>query len=508
MKHAVKFSIAFLLCIMAMGQTSCSKNDEPWNEEEDYPDIYEDDYEIVQGPDETLGGSFIRLNNLIYSLSDEDGTCKLWYKHSQDYRHYYYSSFSSSVLDIPNEITFNGKTYKTTYVDLSGVKPSSKGTNASKIKYITLPFNVLSFEGGIEFSPITLSIGANVREVSNVSAEKIFWLPNTPPSGYTSAKASVQYASSTSYEHYTSSNQNPIIIYPHLSSMFNVDGIVYVMTDPSNRKCDLVGVFAPPSENILCDGKVIKDGISFDVEKITKYAFYGCENITNVNISDIAEIGDYAFYGCSISKVKIPKTVTYLGIGVFKNCKNLCEVILEDGNEVLQIARPNKKSDINLTSYFAFDTFSGTNVNKIYIGRNLDYETIGDKSPFYRMDTLADVEIRRGETEISDDMFYGCISLKSVIIGDDINRIGNKAFSGCSSMTSFKFGKKLKTIGADAFSDCTSLTSFTSEAIIPPTCGNQALDDINKWECVLHVPAESVEAYKNADQWKNFLKIE
>ena len=144
----------------------------------------------------------------------------------------------------------------------------------------------------------------------------------------------------------------------------------------------------------------------------------------------------------------------------------------------------------------------------MYIGRDLYYSTSDDRSPFYRMDTLEDVEIRNGETEISNSMFYGCISLKTVIIGDDITKIGSKAFSGCSSMTSFKFGKELRSIGADAFSDCTALTSFTSDAINPPTCGSQALDDINKWECILHVPAESIEAYKTADQWKNFLKIE
>lgn len=124
------------------------------------------------------------------------------------------------------------------------------------------------------------------------------------------------------------------------------------------------------------------------------------------------------------------------------------------------------------------------------------------------MDTLEEVEIREGETEISNSMFYGCIALKTVIIGDDITMIGEKAFSGCSSMTSFKFGKKLKIIEADAFSDCTALISLTSDAINPPSCGSQALDDINKWECILHVPRESIEAYKTADQWKNFLKIE
>lgn len=39
-------------------------------------------------------------------------------------------------------------------------------------------------------------------------------------------------------------------------------------------------------------------------------------------------------------------------------------------------------------------------------------------------------------------------------------------------------------------------------------CGTQALDDINKWECTLYVPDESIADYKTAAQWKEFFFIE
>lgn len=473
---------------------SCSKEkeDEPWNNEE------EDDYEIIQGPDQALGEGLIRINNLIYEVND-DGTCTLVFRRDSydgDSHHCYYSYFPSPVFDVPNEINFKGKKYQVTGVDLSGDNPRDKSTNAAAIKYLSLPSNVLSYVGRYEIDLITLTIGANVRNVLGTRAEKILWLPNTPPSGYTNASARVQYASSSSYD-------SDVIVYAHLSSMFTVDGIAYVMTDPSERLCDMIGAFAPPSSHITCNGTVSKDGISFTVKRICKYAFYGCDNVTDVKISGIETIGDYAFSGCSINEISIPNTVTSLGIGSFRNCSELSSVKFEDGDSELKILRPS-----NSYSTPDFNTFEGTKVKKLYIGRDLYYNTSNSRSPFYRMDNLEDVEIRSGETEISNSMFYGCIALKSVVIGDDITTISSKAFSGCSSMTSFKFGNKLKSIGSDAFSDCTALTSFTSEAINPPTCGSQALDDINKWECVLHVPSESIEAYKKADQWKNFLKIE
>ena len=51
------------------------------------------------------------------------------------------------------------------------------------------------------------------------------------------------------------------------------------------------------------------------------------------------------------------------------------------------------------------------------------------------------------------------------------------------------------------------MTSFISHAAVPPTCGTQALDDINKWDCTLYVPGENIDDYKGADQWKEFFFI-
>lgn len=94
--------------------------------------------------------------------------------------------------------------------------------------------------------------------------------------------------------------------------------------------------------------------------------------------------------------------------------------------------------------------------------------------------------------------------MKSVTIGDGVKTIGKWAFSGCSSLESFVFGSSMESIGQEAFSDCTSLKTLKSEAAVPPTCGTQALDDINKWECTLYVPGASISAYQNAPQWKDF----
>ena len=44
-------------------------------------------------------------------------------------------------------------------------------------------------------------------------------------------------------------------------------------------------------------------------------------------------------------------------------------------------------------------------------------------------------------------------------------------------------------------------------AVEPPSCGYKALENIDKATCRLFVPEESINKYKTAYQWKEFLNI-
>lgn len=154
--------------------------------------------------------------------------------------------------------------------------------------------------------------------------------------------------------------------------------------------------------------------------------------------------------------------------------------------------------------------FGRCKLDELFIGRKLSYNPSSGSgySPFYGNTSLRKVTITDAETQVYDNEFYGCSNLQEFSCGDGIKTIGNRAFSGCSSMESYVSGASVESIGEEAFSDCTALTSFTTHAAVPPACGNQALDDINKWECKLYVPQECIDDYKAAEQWKEFFFVE
>ena len=243
--------------------------------------------------------------------------------------------------------------------------------------------------------------------------------------------------------------------------------------------------------------KLNEISIPDQVKSIEEDTFNGCSSLASVAIgSGVTTIGDEAFSGCSsLNNITIPQNVTEIGNRAFCECTSLADVNIADRDTELTLGE---------------SVFEDTSLKSVYIGGNITYPTSSSEgySPFYRNTTLESVTITDKETEISENEFYGCTALKEVSIGDGIEKIGNYAFSGCSALESFSFGTSLKSIGDEAFSDCTAMTKLTANAQVPPTCGDQALDDINKWSCTLYVPQAQIDAYKAAAQWKEFFFVE
>ena len=87
-------------------------------------------------------------------------------------------------------------------------------------------------------------------------------------------------------------------------------------------------------------------------------------------------------------------------------------------------------------------------------------------------------------------------------IPSSITSIGNDALNS-SSFISMTIPNSVKSIGEKAFNN--SLLVLTEEATTPPSITENSFP--TRANIVLHVPAGSVEAYANADYWKDFKSI-
>ena len=267
--------------------------------------------------------------------------------------------------------------------------------------------------------------------------------------------------------------------------------------------------------------------VSVDIKagnNISEIAFLDCSSLKTLSLDNkIKSLGRSAFSGCSnLTQFVIPDSVTILNSGLldgcsslksirihkgiremyhaFSGCTNLSTLIIEDRNTSLKLS----------SHYYGNVSFNDCKLDSVYIGGKIVYNTSRSDgySPFSRNTSLRTVKISDAETTIYDNEFYGCTNLQNVSIGDNVKSIGKWAFSGCSSLKNFTFGSGLQSIGQEAFSDCINITQISSEAVVPPTCDINALDDINKWNCKLFVPKANINAYKQAPQWKEFFFIE
>ena len=240
------------------------------------------------------------------------------------------------------------------------------------------------------------------------------------------------------------------------------------------------------------------------IKSLGQYAFSGCSNLKQFVIPDsVTILNDNLLRNCSsLKSIRIHKNIQEID-KAFYGCTNLSTLIIEDRNTTLKLGSNN-------TFYGSSPLFEDCKLDSVYIGGKIVYNTSSDYgySPFYRNTSLRTVKISDVETTIYDNEFYGCTNLQNVSIGDNVKSIGKWAFSACSSLKNFSFGSGLQSIGQEAFSDCINITQISSEAVVPPTCGINALDDINKWNCKLFVPKANIDAYKQAPQWKEFFFID
>lgn len=172
-----------------------------------------------------------------------------------------------------------------------------------------------------------------------------------------------------------------------------------------------------------------------------------CYGLKDIKIPDsVTNIGMAAFSDCKeMEGVEIPAGVTYIGYGVFYNCENLIDISVNKNNTVYKSVDGvlfNKE----MTEILRYPAGLKNTHYKI----PNEVKSIG-KGAFGGCKRLLSVEIPKGVEVIDDGAFYKCINLGTVKMEDGVNFIGRQAFAGCLNLKNVEIPNSGISIEYDAF---------------------------------------------------------
>ena len=252
--------------------------------------------------------------------------------------------------------------------------------------------------------------------------------------------------------------------------------------------------------NILTDSTVAVTGQS-EYKTMPRYEYLP-ENLvipSEVTLQGktykVVSIDQWAFYACTMLKsVTIPSSVTFIGLSAFQYCENLVNVDI-----------PTSVTTVEGSAFSYTKWYDNLPDGEVYINNTL-----------YRYKGTApentQIVIKDGTTRIAGFTFWNQSNIVAIELPQTLTDIEHGAFEGCTQLSSILIPKNVTFIGARAFAECTGLKEVICLAPTPPIAGVDANPSPSDWmfagvdveNVLLYVPMESIELYRNADQWKDF----
>ena len=198
--------------------------------------------------------------------------------------------------------------------------------------------------------------------------------------------------------------------------------------------------------------------------------FYNCTSLKSVKLPDtMTYLGVQDFYGCtSLASFTVPSEMLTIGYGVFSGCTSLASVNFKNADKlsdiyecafyrtgISSITIPASVKSIGSDAFGSCKNLTGINVedgNAIFKSVNgVLFDKDGELCVFPAKSPMTSYTIPAGVTRIVIDAFSGCSGLKDVTISDQVTKIDTESFEGYPE---------------DVFGGCKDITIYCHEGSV------------------------------------------
>lgn len=192
----------------------------------------------------------------------------------------------------------------------------------------------------------------------------------------------------------------------------------------------------------------------------------------------VMEIEQNAFYGCSeVTSIDIPFSVIRIS-DQFNGCSGLKKFTVNENNQ----------------SYKDVDGILFSKDDKMLIKYPAKKET-------------AEYVISEDAAIICTGAFMDNEFLRKITIGNFVTAVSDYAFKNCSALEEVELGGNVRIIGNESFKNCPKLALVNAHGMWPAHCPN-VFDDAAKQNAKLYVPRGQMFNYKRRLEWRDFKNVQ
>lgn len=455
------------------------------------------------------------INDICYKVNRDGESVTVTYSDSSnDYANNY---AGLTTANIPETVTYQGKTYSVTAIGKYAFRNCSSLTSAivpNTVKTINTSFYSCVNLQNVEIGNSVTSISGNAfRDCHSLTSIE---LPNSllTIGGYTFMGCENLTTASLGNS-LTLLGRSAFSGCVSLAAINFPETLASIGTNAFYNCKNLKTLEIPSSLNSIGEGAFDYCSSLFFINVDENNAWYDSRNNCNAIIESqrnrlihgcmtsnipatVTNIADKAFVGCTgLQQIIIPAAVDTIGEQVFRECPYLYSISVDANNTIF-----DSRNNCNAIIETATNTLIAGCRNTV-IPANIT--AIGEFA-FFGQNMIKTINIPPSVEIIGRSAFNSCTSLTKFIIPNSVTSLGNFVFSGCTGLEDVTISSGLTTIGRGAFYGCTALNKIVSNISKPKDVmmGSDVFKNVDYSSCILYVPNGTRNIYLTADQWKQF----